>query len=59
MIIEDNTSYAVGWFTLSPINAGLVESKGRAKAGWWIASIFVRPIAPLLIVYLDPLLAKK
>jgi len=59
MIIEHQTSYAVGWFTLALINAGLAESKGRPKLGWWLASIFVGPIATLLIVVLDPIPTKK
>jgi hypothetical protein len=59
MIIEHQTGYAVGWFTLSLINAGLAESKGRSKVGWWFASIFVGPIATLLIVLIDPVLTKK
>jgi cytochrome oxidase assembly protein ShyY1 len=49
MIIEHHTGYAVGWFTLSFINAGLAESKGRSKAGWWFASLFIGPIATLII----------
>jgi len=47
--------YAVGWFTLSFINAGLAESKGRSKLLWWIASLFFGPICTLLVVVLDPL----
>ena len=54
MIMEHQTGYAVGWLTLSLINAGLAENKGRSKAGWWVASLFVGPIATLLIVLLDP-----
>ncbi len=46
--------YAVGWFTLSLINAGLAQSKGRSGLGWWFASIFLGPICTLLIVLLDP-----
>ena len=26
--------YAVGWFTLSLINAGLAQAKGRSGVGW-------------------------
>ncbi|MFY9926227.1 MAG: hypothetical protein WAK51_17250 [Opitutaceae bacterium] len=59
MIIEHHTGYAVGWFTLSFINAGLAEGKGRSKAGWWFASLFIGPIATLIIVLLDPGPTKK
>ena len=46
--------YAVGWFTLSLINAGLAQSKGRSGLFWWLASLFLGPICTLLIVLLDP-----
>jgi hypothetical protein len=59
MMIEHRTGYAVGWFTLSLINAGLAQSKGRSGLGWWVASIFIGPIATLLIVLLDPCPTKK
>jgi hypothetical protein len=59
MIIEHQTGYAVGWFTLSLINAGLAESKGRSKLGWWFASLLVGPIATLFIVSLDAIPTKK
>lgn len=51
----NNTSeYAVGWFTLSLINAGLAQTKGRSGLGWWLGSLFLGPICTLLIVVLDP-----
>jgi hypothetical protein len=58
-MIEHRTEYAVGWFTLSLINAGLAESKGRDRLGWWVVSLFFGPIAALLIVLLDPVPARK
>jgi hypothetical protein len=58
-MIEHRTEYAVGWFTLSLINAGLAESKGRDRLGWWVVSLFFGPIATLLIVLLDPVPARK
>lgn len=42
--------YAVGWFTLSLINAGLAQSKGKSGLGWWFASLLLGPICTLLIV---------
>jgi len=45
--------YAVGWFTLSLINAGLAQTKGRSGLSWWFASLFFGPICTLLIVVLD------
>ncbi len=46
--------YAVGWFTLSLINAGLAQAKGRSGLAWWLVSLLLGPIATLLIVVLDP-----
>jgi len=54
MMIRETGEYAVGWFTLSLINAGLAQTKGRSGLGWWIVSIFLGPIATFLIVVLDP-----
>ncbi len=48
------TQYAVGWFTLALINAGLAQGKGRSGLAWWFASLFLGPLATLLIVLLEP-----
>jgi hypothetical protein len=45
--------FAVGWFTLALINAGLAQAKGRSGLGWWFGSLFIGPICTLLIVVLD------
>jgi hypothetical protein len=42
----------IGWGTLSLINAGLAQSKGRSGLGWWLASLLLGPIATFLIVVL-------
>jgi hypothetical protein len=39
-----------GWVTLSLINAGLAQSKGRSGLRWWLISLLLGPIATLLIV---------
>lgn len=44
--------YYVGWGTLSLINAGLAQAKGRSGLAWWLISLFLGPIATLLIVIL-------
>lgn len=49
-----NGGFAVGWFTLALINAGLAQSKGRSGLGWWFGSLFFGPICTFLIVVLDP-----
>jgi hypothetical protein len=48
------SGYAVGWFSLSLINAGLAQGKGRSGLKWWLASIFLGPFATFLIVILPP-----
>jgi len=48
------SEYAVGWFTLSLINAGLAQGKGRSGLGWWLGSLFLGPICTLLVVVLEP-----
>ena len=46
--------YAVGWFTLALINAGLAQAKGRSGLAWWLLSLLFGPIATLLIVLVEP-----
>lgn len=48
----EHAEYFVGWGTLSLINAGLAQSKGRSGLLWWILSLLIGPIATLLIVVL-------
>jgi hypothetical protein len=45
--------YYVGWGTLSLINAGLAQTKNRSGILWFAISLFIGPIATLLIVVLD------
>jgi len=52
--VPENTDFFVGWGTLSLINAGLAQAKGRSGLLWWIASLFFGPVATFLIVILDP-----
>ena len=42
-------SYAIGWGTLTLINAGLAQSKGRSGLAWFLLSLLLGPIATLLI----------
>ena len=51
-MIEDPTFF-VGWGTLSLINAGLAQGKGRSGLIWCLLSLLLGPIATLLIVVLD------
>jgi hypothetical protein len=45
--------YYVGWGTLSLINAGLAQAKNRSGGNWLVISLFLGPIATLLIVVLE------
>jgi hypothetical protein len=45
--------YAVGWGTLALINAALAQSKGRSRGVWFLVSLFLGPIATLVIVITD------
>ncbi len=48
----DNPEFFVGWGTLSLINAGLAQSKGRSGLMWWLASLLIGPVGTFLIVVL-------
>lgn len=50
--MQVNSDFFVGWGTLSLINAGLAQSKGRSGLGWWAGSLLIGPLATLLIVVL-------
>ncbi len=50
--MPDQAQFFVGWGTLSLINAGLAQAKGRSGFTWWLISLFLGPIATLLIVIL-------
>ena len=58
-LMQNTGEYAVGWFTLSLINAGLAQSKGRSGLVWWLCSLFLGPIGTLLLVILEPVKAKS
>ena len=38
------------WLTLSLVNAGLAQCKGRRGWYWWLWSLLLGPLATLLIV---------
>ena len=52
--MQDQAQYVVGWGTLSLINAGLAQSKGRSGLIWWLLSLLLGPIATFLIVVFEP-----
>ncbi|KPK57966.1 MAG: hypothetical protein AMK73_09605 [Planctomycetes bacterium SM23_32] len=51
--------YAVGWFTLALINAGIAQGKNRSGLNWGLLSIILGPIATFaLVVLFDKLPAR-
>jgi hypothetical protein len=50
MDTQQTKSFVVGWGTLSLINAGLAQSKGRSGLNWWLLSLLLGPVATLLLV---------
>jgi hypothetical protein len=45
---------AAGWLTLTFINAGLAQAKGRSGLAWWFSSLFFGPVCTFLIVVSKP-----
>ena len=50
--MHEQAQFFVGWGTLSLINAGLAQSKGRSGLLWWLVSLLIGPITTFLIVVL-------
>ena len=53
MEFQTATGFVVGWGTLTLINAGLAQGKGRSGLIWFLLSWILGPIATCLIVLLD------
>ena len=47
--------YFIGWGTLMLINAGLAQGKNRSGLNWFFISLFLGPLATLILVLLDKL----
>lgn len=54
MAAGNSGGFAVGWFTLALINAGLAQGKGRRGLNWGLLSLLLGPIATLLLVLQEP-----
>jgi hypothetical protein len=52
--MQGQTEFVLGVGTLSLINAGLAQCKGRSGLAWWLLSLILGPFATFLIVVLDP-----
>jgi hypothetical protein len=44
--------YFVGWGTLALINAGLAQGKQKSGLLWFLLSLFLGPLATLILVLL-------
>jgi hypothetical protein len=48
--------YAVGWFALAFLNAGIAQGKNRKGLNWFLVSLLLGPVATfLLVVFFDKL----
>ncbi len=52
--MENSSEYVVGWGTLALINAGIAQAKDRSGLAWFLGSLFLGPLATLLIIVLGP-----
>lgn len=50
VVVSKYPGYAIGWGTLSLINAGLAQSKNHSGLLWWLCSLLLGPIATFIIV---------
>jgi hypothetical protein len=48
--VEVYPGYAVGWFTLAMLNAGIAQGKGRTGLFWFLWSIPFGPVATFALV---------
>ena len=51
--MNNTVSNGTFWFTLSLVNAGLAQAKGRSAFNWWLVSLLLGPIATFLIIVWD------
>ncbi|MEI7885127.1 MAG: hypothetical protein WCI30_07225 [Clostridia bacterium] len=42
--------YAIGWGSLTLINAGIAQGKNKSGMTWFLLSLFLGPIATFLLV---------
>ena len=49
----EHQEFAVGWFTLSLVTAGIAQGKNRSGLGWWLLGVILGPLALLILLFLD------
>lgn len=50
LVTLGSSDFFVGWGTLSLVNAGLAQGKNRSGLAWWLASLFLGPVATFALV---------
>ena len=50
--MQFRNEWFAGWGTLALVNAGLAQAKHRSGLIWFLSSLFIGPLATLLIVVL-------
>ncbi len=53
--VQLSSEYYAGWGTLMLINAALARGMGRSGLGWFLLSLFLGPMATLVLALLGPL----
>ncbi|MGM9944170.1 MAG: hypothetical protein ACI33M_04455 [Lysinibacillus sp.] len=48
-----DNQYFVGWGTLALINAGLAQGKNRTGLNWFLLSLFLGPVATLILLFAE------
>jgi len=51
--LDTPPAWYAGWGTLALVNAGLAQGKHRGGLNWFVVSLFLGPIATLLLLLLD------
>jgi hypothetical protein len=52
--MNPQTNIGAWWASLTLVNAGLAQCKGRSGWNWWVLSLFLGPVATFLIVVWEP-----
>jgi hypothetical protein len=48
--LEITNDFYAGWGTLSLVNAGLAQGKGRSGLNWFLLSLLLGPVATFALV---------
>ena len=51
--MQNVPGYAVGWWTLALLNAGIAQGKNRSGLNWFLLSLLFGPVATFFLVILD------